>query len=243
MIRAAASRRRQRGLTLIEMMVSIALGLLILAAILQLFTASRQTYRLQQNVARMQENARIAVEVLQRSVRDAGFEPPPASTAVLTCASADNCLLGGQNDLTSSQATSRGARQGSDTLTVRFRSDGNMSDCIGVGQNTSVSGYLQTPNTRATGIYYIDATDINLSCDNTDPGPGGTTHSGPQPLIDDIDDMQVLFGYRDSSTGNLVYVPGSVLSTAQYYLVTAVRIQLCVRSPDSNVVTAANTQH
>ena len=56
--------------------------------------------------------------------------------------------------------------------------------------------------------------------------------------------MQVLYGYRNSSTGNLIYVPGNLLTTSgDYYLVTAVRIQLCVRSPDANVVTAAQTQH
>ena len=60
----------ESGDTFLRIGLSVALGLLILAAVLQLFTASRQSYRFQQNVARMQENARIAVEVLQRSVRD-----------------------------------------------------------------------------------------------------------------------------------------------------------------------------
>lgn len=238
-----SSHRRQRGLSLVEMMVSIALGLLILVAILQVFTASRQTYRYQQNIARMQENARIATEILQRTARDAGFEPPPASSAQLVCATSDNCLLGSQGSLTSAQLTSLGTRSGSDILIIRFRSDGNMSDCLGVGQNDAGTGYLQTPGTRGTGIYFIDSGTSSLECDNTDPAPGGTGHGGPQPLIDDIEDMQVLYGYRDSSTGNLIYVPGNLLTTNQYYLITAVRIQLCARSPDTNVVSSANTQH
>lgn len=239
-----SSHRRQRGLSLVEMMVSIALGLLILVAILQLFTASRQTYRYQQNISRMQENARIATEILQRTVRDTGFEPPPASSAQLVCATSDNCLLGGQDSLTSAQLTSLGTRSGSDILIIRFRSDGNMSDCLGVGQNNDGTGYLQTPGTRGTGIYFIDSGTSTLECDNTDPAPGGTGHGGPQPLIDDIEDMQVLYGYRNSSTGNLIYVPGNLLTTSgDYYLITAVRIQLCVRSPDANVVSSANTQH
>lgn len=247
MTRLLALRRRQRGLTLIEMMIAVALGLLILAAILQLFTASRQTYRFQQNVARMQENARIAVEILQRSVRDAGFEPPPASSAQLTCATAGTCLLGGSNNLTDSQATSARAITGSDTLIVRMRSDGNTTDCQGETIDYGyISGGSETGNTSSnefrigpktvSAAYPAPSLRCGRSADITS-SPWG------QPLIDDIDDMQVLYGYRDSSTGNLVYVPGSVLSTAQYYLLTAVRIQLCVRSPDSNVVTAANTQH
>lgn len=246
-----SSRRRQRGLSLVEMMVSIALGLLILVAILQVFTASRQTYRYQQNISRMQENARIATEILQRTVRDTGFEPPPASSAQLVCATAAACLLGGSNNLTSSQATAAAAISGSDTLIIRIRSDGNATDCQGEaiaynyiagGSETSPYGTNTTNNEFRIGpTTPTTTTPPSLRCGRSAASPSSNLWG--QPLVDDIEDMQVLYGYRDSSTGNLIYVPGSLLTTNQYYLITAVRIQLCVRSPDANVVSSANTQH
>ena len=247
-----SSRRRQRGLSLLEMMVSIALGLLILVAILQVFTASRQTYRYQQNISRMQENARIATEILQRTVRDTGFEPPPASSAQLVCATAAACLLGGSNNLTSSQATAAAAISGSDTLIIRIRSDGNATDCQGetlpynlIAGNSYVNGAGNTGSTsdefRVGPTTPTTSTPPSLRCGRSASAPSSNLWG--QPLVDDIEDMQVLYGYRDSSTGNLIYVPGSLLTTNQYYLITAVRIQLCVRSPDTNVVSRANTQH
>lgn len=245
-----SSRRRQRGLSLVEMMVSIALGLLILVAILQVFTASRQTYRYQQNISRMQENARIAIEILQRTVRDTGFEPPPASSAQLVCATAAACLLGGSNNLTSSQATAAAAISGSDTLIIRIRSDGNATDCQGETLPYNLIAGNDYVNALGNPVHTSNEFRIGPTVPTTTNPPSlrcgqssSTSTSWGQPLVDDIEDMQVLYGYRNSSTGNLVYVPGNLLATSDYYLITAVRIQLCVRSPDANVVSSANTQH
>jgi type IV pilus assembly protein PilW len=63
----------QQGLTLVELMVSVTLGLLITLAIGYLYTGSRQTYRMNDNVARMQENGRHAMEMISRDLRMAGY--------------------------------------------------------------------------------------------------------------------------------------------------------------------------
>jgi len=63
----------QRGLTLVELMISLTLGLLITLTIGYLYTSSRQTYRMNDNVARMQENGRYAMEMISRDIRMAGY--------------------------------------------------------------------------------------------------------------------------------------------------------------------------
>lgn len=63
---------RQRGLTLVELMVALVLGLVVIGAIVNLFLTNRQTYRTTENLARMQENLRIAFELMARDVREAG---------------------------------------------------------------------------------------------------------------------------------------------------------------------------
>ncbi|MGQ9686034.1 MAG: PilW family protein [Thiobacillaceae bacterium] len=63
----------QRGLTLVELMISVTIGLIITLAIGYLYTGSRQTYRMNDNVARMQENGRYAMEMISRDVRMAGY--------------------------------------------------------------------------------------------------------------------------------------------------------------------------
>jgi type IV pilus assembly protein PilW len=62
-----------RGFTLVELMVAVTISLIILAAVAQIFTTSRATYGLEENLARVQENGRFAMEFLARDVRTAGF--------------------------------------------------------------------------------------------------------------------------------------------------------------------------
>lgn len=238
--------RRQRGMTLIELLVAIALGLLLLAGILQVFAASRQSYRVQQNTARMQENALIAVEILQRSVREAGFEPPPTAIVRLSCSSvgAADCALAGSDNVA---AGTPNAVTGSDTLVVRVRSDGNMSDCQGIPIDYNViSGADNASGDTSTDSDNIrDGFRVSTAVDSTATPPslrcGLANGTFTQPLVDDIEDMQILYGLSDSS--GTVFVPASALTTTtRWNAVTAVRIQLCARSPDANVVPVADTQ-
>ena len=64
--------RRQLGLTLVELMVALVLGLVVIGAVTNLFLTNRQTYRATENLARMQENLRFAFELMARDVREAG---------------------------------------------------------------------------------------------------------------------------------------------------------------------------
>lgn len=63
----------QTGFSLVEMLLASAIGLLMMAGVIRIFVASSDTYRDQEDVAQMQENARFALELLQRDLRQAGF--------------------------------------------------------------------------------------------------------------------------------------------------------------------------
>ena len=64
--------RAIRGLSLIELMVALVLGLLVVAAAIGIFLSNRQAYRATESVGRIQENARMAFELMARDVREAG---------------------------------------------------------------------------------------------------------------------------------------------------------------------------
>jgi type IV pilus assembly protein PilW len=66
---------RQRGLTLVELMIAITLGLIVLASVIGVLLANRESYRTSEALSRMQENARFTFEVLGRSIRAAGGNP------------------------------------------------------------------------------------------------------------------------------------------------------------------------
>lgn len=63
----------QRGMSLVEILVAITLGLLLVAALVQMFASSNQGYRLQTSSGRLQENARFATDYLAHSIRQADF--------------------------------------------------------------------------------------------------------------------------------------------------------------------------
>lgn len=65
--------RRNAGLSLIELMIAIAIAAFLLLGITQIFGASKTNYLTQEALSRIQENARFAMNRLQRSVRMAGY--------------------------------------------------------------------------------------------------------------------------------------------------------------------------
>ena len=64
---------RQAGFTMVELMVALALGLLLSAAVLQAFVGAKKTYEFQQEFSRIQENGRFAMEFMSRDIRQADF--------------------------------------------------------------------------------------------------------------------------------------------------------------------------
>ncbi len=65
--------RRQLGLSIIELMISLTLSLVVLSALIYIYVGSRGTYRGNEAVARIQENGRFAMDWLSREIRSAGF--------------------------------------------------------------------------------------------------------------------------------------------------------------------------
>lgn len=65
-------KRSQAGFGLVELMISITLGLLLSAAVIQVYLASSTTSRVQDSLAQIQENARFALSFMGREIRVAG---------------------------------------------------------------------------------------------------------------------------------------------------------------------------
>ncbi|MCB2427776.1 PilW family protein [Methylophaga pinxianii] len=65
--------KKQQGLSLVELMVAVVLGLILVAGVIELFVNNRQVYRVQDAKARMQENGRYAMAILGQNIRDAGY--------------------------------------------------------------------------------------------------------------------------------------------------------------------------
>lgn len=65
--------RTQRGVTLIEIMIALVLGLLVLAGIFQIYLATRRSYVLAESLAARQEAIRYVTTTMSKDVRMAGY--------------------------------------------------------------------------------------------------------------------------------------------------------------------------
>jgi type IV pilus assembly protein PilW len=65
--------RSQKGFSLIELLLAMALGLVVVTGIVQLFIGNSQSSRVISGQARLQENARFAFEFISRAARRAGY--------------------------------------------------------------------------------------------------------------------------------------------------------------------------
>jgi type IV pilus assembly protein PilW len=78
-VRSPIATQTTRGFTLIEILIAMAIGAIVMAAIVDTFITQRKTYDLQEQIAEMTQNARIGMGMLSREVRMAGYNPAGAT--------------------------------------------------------------------------------------------------------------------------------------------------------------------
>lgn len=61
-----------RGLTLVELLIALVMGLTLLAGVVTIFVSNKQTYRFQDGIARLQESGRFVMALIARDLRGGG---------------------------------------------------------------------------------------------------------------------------------------------------------------------------
>lgn len=64
--------QKQSGLSLVELMISITLGLVLMVGVVQMFLSTKVTFNSQQSLSRIQETGRLAIDFLSKDIRAAG---------------------------------------------------------------------------------------------------------------------------------------------------------------------------
>ena len=180
--RTLVNRQTQRGLSLIELMISITLGLLILSAMATLFANQSRTRSELDKSNRMVDNGRYALEVLSENLRLAGFYgtlnptgvtlpsavPDPCSTAMADIGAAiplhaqgyDAAGTGAGIALPPTCAPAT-LKTGSDMLVIR-RADTSAA----VTQAAAVAAASTTPYLQASQCQYDSAATTYLVDNN-----------------------------------------------------------------------------
>jgi type IV pilus assembly protein PilW len=66
------SSRYSRGFTLIELMISLVLGIIVVGGVISVLVANKNSYRTNEGMSQIQESARTAFELMARDIRQTG---------------------------------------------------------------------------------------------------------------------------------------------------------------------------
>jgi len=224
-----------RGLSLIELMIAMTIGLVILMAVSGAYVSGLSSQRSQTDISRLQESGRFAFELLAKAVRHGGYRNtyaiyPTGATGGVASEFCSTATLGSQllavNDPVTLNPTSSTLATGtvsilnsSDAFRVRYFGDDNAA---GTAADGSVMDCLGNPVRRGgdtsapvEDTFYI-ATDSTT--DPTNPQPAlfcrnSTTGGNGTALIPGVESMQILYGEDIDADGRIDrYVPYSLVS-------------------------------
>lgn len=253
---------RQAGLTLVELLVAMVVGLSVIGAGLAMYVSSGASSSASSQITQMSEDANTALSVLRTHVAMAGYSRPIGTTSTgLTKLYAGPAIFGCQNGLSTASKSqlmsagieltcNPGAASANETLIVAYEADVNNTvptsantgtDCLGSeipAQKAPTGGNYYVAENR----FFLNAAGA-LSCQ----GNGSAT---PQPMVDNIADFSVMYGVARPDPGSPT-VPGTsanryltatevgTMTDANWNNVVSVRLCVIVRSEDNALDTVA----
>lgn len=99
---------RQRGMGLIELMIGMTIGLIVLLALGYFFMGSTQANRTHNDISRMQESGRNALEILGTAIRQAGYRTNVVVAFAGTALHGTNVAAGAPDKITLQFAAQEG---------------------------------------------------------------------------------------------------------------------------------------
>ena len=223
--------RRQRGFTLIEMMVAVSIGLVVALGLAVSFVNLKTTWGTQDKLAQLQDNERLAMAFLTSSVQEAGYYPDPTNASPLP-AYVDS--TGKYGNLAAGQGIMGTALNGSTSATLSTVYATASGDGVLTCQG-GTNGTGATVNIR--NVFYVNTTTHTLNCivyanNGTATAPG----AADAPLISNVSSMDVRYAVVDASggVGNAnAYLTATDMTAARWNAIKAVRITLNFINPNA----------
>lgn len=235
---------RQRGLSLVELMVAMTIGMILAIVIAQAYITASTTQASQTDLTRIQESARFTFDLFARGGRMAGYRdnsiPSLAYLNFDTTAAATSFITGTNDAATVDLGGSVTATvlNASDTITLRYygadnpaatAADGSIMDCQG--------NAVRRAQLLAETIYVAaDAANNNeptLFCSSRYDNVGVPTQV---PLIPGVESLQVLYG-EDTDADGIVnrYIP--IQSVGDLGNIKSIWVSAVVRAPGTSAST------
>ena len=210
-------RARERGYTLVELMISGVVGLFIVLGLSVVFINMRTAFGIQNDIAELQDNEHMSVSLIKSGIELAGFYPDPLNSSAIA---SFPVATGGLAEFVAGQSISASTGTNGDMVTVRFINPvgSGLLNCLGQTNNTGAAVLV-------TQSFMVDANRrLVCSIDN------GTTWV---PLTGSIVSMAALYGFDADSNGSVDrYGTAAEVSTADMWpRVRSVRLSLSMANP------------
>lgn len=163
------------GFTLIELLVAIVVAGVVMAGVYSAYSSQQKAYLVQDQVAAMQQNLRVAMYMMEREIRMAGCDPTRGAAAGIITANANSIEF--TMDITDDPGT--GASDGdtndpNEHITyVVYDSGGDGINDLGRDLNNGQGPRLTAENIDALDFVYLDKDGLQLD----DDGLGNVTTS------------------------------------------------------------------
>jgi type IV pilus assembly protein PilW len=222
MTRPTAIPKTQSGFSLVELLIAMAIGLVMLGAILSIYMGTTVAGRQSDTVSRMGEDAAIALETMARHIRMAGYSKP-----ILMAARNSATVEGQMAQIADSNFTGAGLKgcdggfsstnddwgslacTDSDTqpddIAVRYEGDSFNTEAAG-GNSASdclSQGVASTTNSAITGsAQYALVESRFFVSDNKELSCAGNGNAAltAQPLVSGVEFMRVRYGLASDNT-------------------------------------------
>ncbi|MDP2326383.1 MAG: PilW family protein [Gammaproteobacteria bacterium] len=181
--------QRQAGIGLVEIMISLVLGLMVTGAIVQIYLTTKRQNEMQTSLTGRQESARFAAQLIQRDAQMAGFRGclRDLGTVTNTLNNANNFLYNfgqhviGFNNAGGLPASITNVVPNTDVLTLRTVDDPGISLTAGMASNTgnpvTVAGLAPAPLANGDMVLVADCSGATVFQVNTyNAGTGAIEH-------------------------------------------------------------------
>ena len=245
-MKTVLSPRRVRGLSLIELLVSIAIGLVVVSAVLVTFVDSGKAGRYQAALGQMNQDAQVGLNMLSREIQLAGYVSPSNSLGInvyplFGCDATSSSTPGAipfVDATVAGQPTCSAAVTGLTTSALEVVYEADAYNTVPSGANgtdcASASARLVTPIRIARNRYFVDRVtggrpELYCTSDVTNI---------KVPVMENVEDMQMWYGvFSPTITPNQVvrYARASEVNaqpTGEWGNVMAVRVCLLMRSAE-----------
>jgi type IV pilus assembly protein PilW len=173
-----------RAFTLIELMVSLGIGMVVLAAVTTSFRSQAKVYSAQEQINEMEQNARGALDIITREVKMAGYRP---TGMTLTGVTYSTSQLQIQADVNGNGALTPVGTEPNEVLIYAWdstnkqitRKDGSNSAQVLADHITAFTfSYLDANGSATTTSSSIRQVSISITAQTAKPDPDYTTNSG-----------------------------------------------------------------